>query len=44
MTEFAVSVCEVTLFKFPEPIDPVESLIGVVVEADPIKPALVTAV
>lgn len=44
MTEFAVSVCEVTLFKFPEPIDPVESLIGVVVDAEPINPAFVTVV
>jgi hypothetical protein len=32
------------LFKFPVPIEPVGSFIGVVAEAEPIKPALVTVV
>jgi hypothetical protein len=33
----------VTLLRFPEPMLPVESFIGVVAEADPINPAEVTA-
>lgn len=41
---FAVSVCDVTLFKFADPLVPVGSLIGDVVEAEPINPALVTVV
>ena len=32
-----------TLFKFPAPIEPVGSLIGVVAEAEPTNPAVVTA-
>ena len=44
ITTPAASVWDVTLFKFPVPIEPVGSVIEAVVEAEPMKPAFVTLV
>ena len=42
--ELAASVCEVTLFRFPVPTEPVGSFIGAVADAEPTNPADVTLV